>query len=91
MQVRSTNATYEIQFGHVQRPTHWNTSWDWARFEVRGEVYLLPGPGCASRRGLLFLPGSSLVWQIRPVVPPAGVGSQVDGPLRARLWGGRAE
>uniref|UniRef100_A0A803V1V9 alpha-mannosidase n=1 Tax=Ficedula albicollis TaxID=59894 RepID=A0A803V1V9_FICAL len=32
--VRSTNATYEIQFGHLQRPTHWNTSWDWARFEV---------------------------------------------------------
>lgn len=27
-------ATYEIQFGHVQRPTHFNTSWDVARFEV---------------------------------------------------------
>ncbi|MEQ2175979.1 hypothetical protein GOODEAATRI_023292 [Goodea atripinnis] len=34
VQVRSPNATYEIQFGHLQRPTHWNTSWDWARFEV---------------------------------------------------------
>ncbi|NXA52427.1 MA2C1 mannosidase, partial [Nothocercus julius] len=34
VQVRSTNATYEIQFGHLQRPTHRNTSWDWARFEV---------------------------------------------------------
>ncbi|NXS58299.1 MA2C1 mannosidase, partial [Brachypteracias leptosomus] len=34
VQVRSTNVTYEIQFGHLQRPTHWNTSWDWARFEV---------------------------------------------------------
>uniref|UniRef100_A0A674K851 Alpha-mannosidase 2C1 n=1 Tax=Terrapene triunguis TaxID=2587831 RepID=A0A674K851_9SAUR len=34
LQVRSMNATYEIQFGHLQRPTHWNTSWDWARFEV---------------------------------------------------------
>uniref|UniRef100_A0A8C5LJJ1 Alpha-mannosidase 2C1 n=1 Tax=Jaculus jaculus TaxID=51337 RepID=A0A8C5LJJ1_JACJA len=32
--VRSTQATYEIQFGHLQRPTHSNTSWDWARFEV---------------------------------------------------------
>jgi alpha-mannosidase len=32
--VRSMNATYEIQFGHLQRPTHFNTSWDWARFEV---------------------------------------------------------
>ncbi|NP_001090678.1 alpha-mannosidase 2C1 [Xenopus tropicalis] len=32
--VRSLNATYEIQFGHIQRPTHRNTSWDWARYEV---------------------------------------------------------
>lgn len=32
--VRAMNATYEIQFGHLQRPTHFNTSWDWARFEV---------------------------------------------------------
>jgi len=32
--VRSAQATYEIQFGHLQRPTHFNTSWDMARFEV---------------------------------------------------------
>jgi alpha-mannosidase len=32
--VRAEYATYEIQFGHVQRPTHFNTSWDLARFEV---------------------------------------------------------
>ncbi|KAL2790871.1 alpha-mannosidase 2C1 isoform 4 [Daubentonia madagascariensis] len=32
--VRCSQATYEIQFGHLQRPTHYNTSWDWARFEV---------------------------------------------------------
>jgi alpha-mannosidase len=32
--VRSTRATYEIQFGSVERPTHWNTSWDYARFET---------------------------------------------------------
>lgn len=34
LNVRSANATYEIQFGHLQRPTHFNTSWDMARFEV---------------------------------------------------------
>lgn len=33
--VHSPSATYEIQFGHLQRPTHRNTSWDWARFEVK--------------------------------------------------------
>jgi alpha-mannosidase len=32
--IRSLRATYEIQFGHVERPTHANTSWDVARFEV---------------------------------------------------------
>uniref|UniRef100_A0A8C6GQH4 Alpha-mannosidase 2C1 n=1 Tax=Mus spicilegus TaxID=10103 RepID=A0A8C6GQH4_MUSSI len=32
--IRSPQATYEIQFGHLQRPTHNNTSWDWARYEV---------------------------------------------------------
>lgn len=32
--VNASKATYEIQFGNVERPTHWNTSWDWARFEV---------------------------------------------------------
>jgi alpha-mannosidase len=32
--VHTDRATYEIQFGHVRHPTHENTSWDWARFEV---------------------------------------------------------
>uniref|UniRef100_A0A8C8AXV4 alpha-mannosidase n=1 Tax=Otus sunia TaxID=257818 RepID=A0A8C8AXV4_9STRI len=40
VQVQSTHATYEIQFGHLQRPTHWNTSWDWARFEVWAHKWL---------------------------------------------------
>lgn len=31
--IRSTMATYDVQFGNVKRPTHWNTSWDRARFE----------------------------------------------------------
>ena len=32
--VNSSRATFEIQFGNVERPTHRNTSWDLARFEV---------------------------------------------------------
>jgi alpha-mannosidase len=32
--VLSPTATYEIQWGNVERPTHQNTSWDWARFET---------------------------------------------------------
>ncbi|KAJ1935926.1 Glycoside hydrolase, 38 vacuolar alpha mannosidase, partial [Linderina macrospora] len=32
--IRSEVATYETQYGVVQRPTHRNTSWDLAKFEV---------------------------------------------------------
>lgn len=31
--VRAAEAAYEIQFGHIRRPTHRNTSWDLAKFE----------------------------------------------------------
>ncbi len=34
LNLRSANATFETAFGAVQRPTHRNTSWDTARFEV---------------------------------------------------------
>ncbi|WP_067440301.1 alpha-mannosidase [Nocardioides jensenii] len=32
--VHTDHARYETQFGHVTRPTHENTTWDAARFEV---------------------------------------------------------
>ncbi|MEM8894150.1 MAG: glycoside hydrolase family 38 C-terminal domain-containing protein, partial [Bacteroidota bacterium] len=32
--VYSDKATFEIQYGNLQRPTHYNTSWDMAQFEV---------------------------------------------------------
>jgi alpha-mannosidase len=32
--INSPRATYEIQYGFAERPTHQNTSWDIARFEV---------------------------------------------------------
>jgi alpha-mannosidase len=32
--VNAARATYEIQFGNVERPTHYNTSWEMAKFEV---------------------------------------------------------
>ena len=39
VQVNSTDATYEIQFGAIERPTHWSTSWDQARFEVSAQKW----------------------------------------------------
>ena len=37
--VHASEATYEIQFGSLKRPTHTNTEWDFARFEVPGHRY----------------------------------------------------
>jgi hypothetical protein len=33
--ISNDNATYETQFGWVQRPTHKNTTWDMANLKVR--------------------------------------------------------
>jgi len=43
--VLSPVATYEIQWGNVQRPTHRNTSWDWARFESCAQKWVDLGEG----------------------------------------------
>ncbi|MEV7995148.1 glycoside hydrolase family 38 C-terminal domain-containing protein [Streptomyces sp. NPDC086077] len=48
--VRAPHSSAEIQFGHVQRPTHTNTSWESARFEVSGHRWVHiaePGYGVA--------------------------------------------
>lgn len=34
LNVHTNRVTYDIQFGHVERPNHQNTSWDQAKFEV---------------------------------------------------------
>ncbi len=38
--ILSPTATYEVQWGNVQRPTHRNTSWDWARFETCAQKWV---------------------------------------------------
>ena len=40
VEVHSPRATYEIQWGNIERPTHRNTSWDWARFEVCAQKWV---------------------------------------------------
>ncbi|MBQ9783978.1 MAG: alpha-mannosidase [Clostridia bacterium] len=37
--INASRATYEVQFGTVERPTHTNTSWDQAKFEVCAHKY----------------------------------------------------
>jgi alpha-mannosidase len=38
--VRADEATFEIQFGSLRRPTHCNTTWDLARFEVCAQKWV---------------------------------------------------
>ena len=48
--VRAREHAAEVQFGHVRRPVHENTSWDYSRFEVPAGRWLLvdePGYGIA--------------------------------------------
>jgi len=37
--IRNRRATYEIQFGTIDRPTHRNTSWEEAAFEVPAQCW----------------------------------------------------
>jgi alpha-mannosidase len=39
LDVHASTATYDVPYGTVSRPTHMNTSWDVARFEVCGHKY----------------------------------------------------
>ncbi|WP_042394451.1 alpha-mannosidase [Streptacidiphilus carbonis] len=41
--VHAEHESAEIQFGHVRRPTHENTSWDAARFELWGHRWIHVG------------------------------------------------
>jgi alpha-mannosidase len=38
--VHAEEASFEIQYGHVRRPTHRNTTWDLARDEVAGHKWV---------------------------------------------------
>ena len=50
LDVHADRSAAEIQFGHIFRPTHTNTSWDFARFEICAHRFLHigePGYGVA--------------------------------------------
>ena len=40
LDILADRATYDIQFGSIERPTHKNTSWDEAKFEVCAHKYV---------------------------------------------------
>lgn len=46
LDIHADRAASEIQFGHIFRPTHTNTSWDAARFEAAAQRWVFVGePG----------------------------------------------
>jgi alpha-mannosidase len=50
LDLKADQASSEIQFGHIDRPTHQNTSWDFARFETAAHRWVHvaePGFGVA--------------------------------------------
>lgn len=55
--IRAHHATSEIQFGHIHRPTHHNTSWDAARFETVAHRWIHvgePGYGVAIANDVVY-------------------------------------
>lgn len=40
LDIHTDEAVFDIQFGNVKRPTHQNTSWDFAKFEVCAHKWL---------------------------------------------------
>jgi alpha-mannosidase len=43
LDLQTDSSLSEIQFGHVQRPTHSNTTWDWAKFEICAHRWVQAG------------------------------------------------
>jgi alpha-mannosidase len=60
--VLSRTATYDLSYGAIQRPTHTNTTWDQAKFEVCGHQW---ADLSAGRFGVSLLNDSKYGWDIR--------------------------
>lgn len=85
LDVHADRAASEVQFGHVYRPTHANTSWDAARFETSAHRWVHVGePGF----GVAVANDASYGYDIRRhVVPGAGTSTVVRvSLLRAALF-----
>ncbi|MFB6440539.1 alpha-mannosidase [Streptomyces sp. NPDC056411] len=74
LDVHAERSTAEIQFGHVHRPTHTNTSWDAARFEICAHRWLhLAEPGY----GVAVLNDSTYGHDVTRTPHPEGLGTTV--------------
>src|SRR5205085_1397106 len=69
--IRNRRAPYEIQFGSIDRPTHRNTSWEAAAFEVPAQRWVelsdggcggAPRAGCRERSRYLTCHSRLVSW-----------------------------
>jgi len=60
--ILSREATYEVQYGHLKRPTHINTSWDMAKYEVCGHKWM---DISQADKGVTFITDSKYGWNCR--------------------------
>lgn len=60
--IHSPRATYDIQWGNIERPTHRNTSWDWAKFEVAAQKWADLSEG---NYGVALLNDSKYAYDVR--------------------------
>ncbi|MGW9171942.1 alpha-mannosidase [Streptomyces decoyicus] len=74
LDVHAERSTSEVQFGHVHRPTHTNTSWDAARFEICAHRWLrVAEPGY----GIALLNDSTYGHDVTRGPHPEGLGTTV--------------
>ncbi|MFG2531041.1 alpha-mannosidase [Streptomyces sp. NPDC048516] len=74
LDVHAERSTSEVQFGHVHRPTHTNTSWDAARFEICAHRWLrVAEPGY----GIALLNDSTYGHDVTRTPHPEGLGTTV--------------
>ncbi|WP_240138316.1 alpha-mannosidase [Streptomyces sp. MUM 178J] len=74
LDVHAERSTSEIQFGHVHRPTHENTRWDAARFEICAHRWLrVAEPGY----GVAVLNDSAYGHEVTRAPHPEGLGTTV--------------
>ncbi|MET9767983.1 glycoside hydrolase family 38 C-terminal domain-containing protein [Streptomyces sp. NPDC006415] len=74
LDVHAERSTAEIQFGHVHRATHDNTSWDAARFEICAHRWLrVAEPGY----GIALLNDSTYGHDVTRTPHPDGLGTTV--------------
>ncbi|MFI1159525.1 alpha-mannosidase [Streptomyces sioyaensis] len=74
LDVHAERSASEVQFGHVHRPTHTNTSWDAARFEICAHRWLrVAEPGY----GVALLNDSTYGHDVTRTPHPEGLGTTV--------------